>query len=272
MHVVTDPGAVEVGQSQPQPAADRAVTRVARRPATAVQWALAGAPCVLGILCLVVYLNAVGTVLLAVGGVLLLTLWLYGHPGGIGQQPRPEARTVGDEAIAEALRTFDNRYYLLHAVDVRLSGAYARIDYVLVGPRGVFALDTDMRAGTIMYAGGSWLAVDPDDHDKKPRVIGDPTTRVQRGVGLLHQYVYERLDAVPRDLPVVPLVVFMHPWATLDAVGVPIPVVELHNLAAVLRTYPHMPLMETETARIVGLLGGTTPIAKGAAPEDALIP
>jgi len=266
MHVVTVPGAIGNGRSEST--ADRAV---ARRPATLLQWALAGAPCVLGIMCIVVYLNAVGTVLLAVGGVLLLTLWLYGHPGGAGGQPRLEPKTVGDEGIAEALRAFDDHYYLLHAVDVRLSGGYARIDYVLVGPRGVFALDTDMRAGTVMYAGGSWLAVEPDDHDKKPRVIGDPTTRVQRGAGLLRQYVYERLDAVPRDLPLVPLVVFMHPGAALDVADAPIRVVGLHNLADVLRTYPHVPLMETEAARIVGLLGGTTPIAKGGA-EEALTP
>ncbi len=266
MHVVTVPGAIGSGRSKST--ANRAV---ARRPATAMQWTLAGAPCVLGILCIVVYLNAVGTVLLAVGGILLLTLWLYGHPGGAGGQPRPEARTVGDEGIAEALRAFDNHYYLLHAVDVRLSGGYARIDDVLVGPRGVFALDTDMRAGTIMYAGGSWLAVEPDDRDQKPRVIGDPTVRVQRGAGLLRQYIREQLEVVPRDLPLVPLVVFMHPGATLDVAGAPIRVVELHNLATVLRTYPHAPLMETETARIVGLLGGTNPIATGAA-EDTLTP
>jgi len=266
MHVVTDAGAVRV--DQPQAAAERAVVR---RPATLLQWALAGAPCVLGILCIVVYLNAVGTVLVAVGAVLLLTLWLYGHPGGTGGQSRPEARTVGDEAVAEALRAFDNRYYLLHAVDVRLSGGYARIDYVLVGPRGVFALDTDMRAGTIMYAGGSWLAVDPDDPNKKPRVIGDPTTRVQRGASLLRQYIRERLEAVPRALPLAPLVVFIHPGATLDVVDAPGRVVGLHNLATVLKTYPHVPLMDAETERIVGLLGGTIPIAKGGA-EDTLTP
>ncbi len=266
MHVVTVPGTI--GSGRFESTADRAV---GRRPATLLQWALAGAPCVLGVLCIVVYLNAVGTMLIAVGVLLLLTLWLYGHPGGADGQPRSEARTVGDEAIAEALRAFDDHYYLLHAVDVRLSGGYARIDYVLVGPRGVFALDTDMRAGTIMYAGGSWLAVEPDDHDQKPRVIGDPTVRVQRGASLLRQYIHERWEAAPRDLPLVPLVVFMHPGATLDVVGAPIRVVELQNLAAVLQTYPHVPLMETETTRIVGLLGGTNPIATDAA-EDTLTP
>jgi len=266
MHVVTDAGAVRVNQAQAT--AERAVVR---RPATLLQWALAGAPCVLGILCIIVYLNAVGTVLIAVGAVLLLTLWLYGHPGGAGGQSRPEARTVGDETVAEALRAFDDRYYLLQAVDVRLSSGYARIDYVLVGPRGVFALDTDMRAGTIMYAGGSWLAVDPDDPNKKPRVIGDPTTRVQRGASLLRQYIRERLEAVPRALPLVPLVVFIHPGATLDVVDAPGRVVGLHNLATVLKTYPHVPLMDAETERIVGLLGGTIPIAKGGA-EDTLTP
>jgi len=267
MHVVTVPGAIGSGRSES--AGDRAVVR---RPATLLQWALAGAPCVLGILCIIVYLNAVGTVLIAVGAALLLTLWLYGHPGGTGGQSRPEARTVGDEAVAEALRAFDDRYYLLQAVDVRLSGGYARIDYVLVGPRGVFALDTDMRAGTIMYAGGSWLAVDPDDPNKKPRVIGDPTTRVQRGASLLRQYIRERLEAVPRALPLVPLVVFIHPGATLDVVDAPGRVVGLHNLATVLRLYPHVPLMDRETERIVGLLSGTKPIATGAAPEDTLTP
>src|SRR2546430_14040479 len=63
---------------------------------------------------------------------------------------------LGERIVTDALRRLPDDYCLVN--DVVLSGARGNVDHVLIGPRGVVAIETKRLAGHIRCHGDTWYA------------------------------------------------------------------------------------------------------------------
>jgi hypothetical protein len=143
-----------------------------------------------------------------------------------GRRPRM------DEILDEALKGLDGRYALFH---------YSLgTSHLLVTPAGLFAVTPRLEEGEITYQDGAWT-----QHRERAGVRRRPGTRALKGV---EQSARVEADAAAQALrrrlgeadaiPVQPLLVFMHPRATLRAKDTPIPAYHAKKIKEGLRAMP----------------------------------
>jgi hypothetical protein len=239
------------------PAADALAAIDARRRPRRSAWGAAVGPLVAAVLAFALRQDGVGALLLLIGLAALIGLWLYGHLGG-ERRAHLEAGRAGEEAVRCALAGLDDRYYLLNGVTV--PGERMEIDHLLAGPRGLFVLETKAHGGTIVYADGRWWRLQAGARGLlQHRQIGNPSAQAQRNARLLRRYLVAHLGARATALPLVPIVVFTHPHAMLDADDAPIPVVHLRQLPALLQIYADDRLDAADVTCIVNLLTSPRP-------------
>jgi hypothetical protein len=234
-----------------QPARELAAIEARLRPRR-IAWGVAAAPLVAAGPAFALRHDAVGALLLLIGTVALIGVWLYGNLGG-ERRAQLEAGRAGEEAVRCALAGLDDRYYLLNGVTV--PGERMEIDHLLAGPRGLFVLETKAHGGTIVNADGHWWRLQAGARGVlERRPIGNPSAQAERNARLLRGYLAAQLGARANALPLVPIVVFTHPHAMLDADDAPVPVVHLRQLPALLRIYSDDRLAAADVTRVVDLL------------------
>jgi hypothetical protein len=239
------------------PPADALAAIDARMRPRRIAWGAAVAPLVAAVLAFALRQDAVGALLLLIGLMALMGLWLYGQLGG-ERRARLEAGRAGEEAVRCALVGLDDRYYLLNGVTV--PGEHMEIDHLLAGPRGLFLLETKAHGGTIVYGDGRWFRIHAGARGPlQRRQIGNPSAQAQRNARLLRRYLAAHLGARATALPLVPIVVFTHPHAMLDADDAPIPIVHLRQLPALLQLYADDRLDAAGVTCVVNLLTSPSP-------------
>ncbi|WP_235779928.1 nuclease-related domain-containing protein [Sinomonas notoginsengisoli] len=115
----------------------------------------------------------------------------------------PEARSwyagaVGEMRVARALAKLGPEWHVLHSIPVGTRGA--DIDHLVVGPGGVFTLNTKNHAGKDVWVAGSVLMVN-GQHQKYLRNSAHEAQRVSKILG----------DAAGREVPVRGAVVLVAP-------------------------------------------------------------
>jgi hypothetical protein len=122
-----------------------------------------------------------GTTALALGGATLLSLGLLFHdPGVVGGaavlgmsawwcRPRPDPGrwhrgAEGEQATARLLANLPRRFVVLH--DRRLPGRRGNLDHVVIGPSGVWVVDSKARQAPLRVRRGQvWAGDHPIDVD-----------------------------------------------------------------------------------------------------------
>ncbi len=109
----------------------------------------------------------------------------------------------GEETTARALATLPRTYRVLHGVAlhpgwVRASGG-ADIDHVVIGPNGVFAIETKHWYGTLSMQGGELL-----QDGEHPDV--DPFEQTRAAARCLQQFLQKHASLPPP--PIIPILVF----------------------------------------------------------------
>ncbi len=132
-------------------------------------------------------------------------------------------------ALSKALKGFDDRYTLVHY------GTPAA--HVLLAPDAVYAIVAKPQAGQISFQNGRWR--NPTGLRRlftwmSEEGLGNPTREATAEVARLQRYLARRLPDTP--IEVEPLVVFLHPNATVDAAATPMPALHVKKLKDWLRT------------------------------------
>lgn len=224
----------------------------ARQSPARLAWAVAALPLAVGLAALALGQQAGGALLVLVGLVAVVGVYLYDNAGA-GQQFALEAGHAGEQAVQRYLAGLDDRYYLLNGLTQ--PDGHGEIDHVLVGPRGVFVVETKAHHGTVIHDEDGWRRLVPDARGMlRPRQIGDPSGQVQRNAHNLRRRLQAVWGAGAGGLPIVAMVVFTHPHVMLDVAGAPVPVTHLRDLPTLLHLYPDDRLSAPDAARIVGLL------------------
>ena len=212
-------------------------------------------------------LPALGPALL-VATAMCLVVWLTGAPRGAraGRRLRPalgahqrEAQLVmglsGERHVAHVLaRELPAEYVLINGL--KLPRGAGDIDHLVVGPSGIFLLETKTMAGRIVCeADGTWHRTRVGRAGTTyAAYIGDPAAQVQRNIFAVRACLRKRLPGMLRRTPlwIEGLLVFPHPRTELDATHSRVPAVALEDAAPCIRAHvPQQPLHAGEVDQVV---------------------
>lgn len=129
------------------------------------------------------------------------------------RRPRPE------DTLALALKGLGDPHRIYHYL--------LPADHVLLTPAAVVVLETVNLEGRFTYRGGRWKQQMPLARALRyfvEEAFGNPTARAEADAGRLRAELQSRLPADGAPVPVVPIVVFVHPNAEVKADSPPIPV------------------------------------------------
>jgi hypothetical protein len=170
-------------------------------------------------------------------------------------------------ALARGLPGGPGGYVILQNLALRTAGG--DIDHVVVGPTGVFVLETKHLAGLIRHGPAGWQRTKVGRRGQAYEArMDDPLAQVRRNTRALRQYL-ERLDSglcARTRLWITEMIVFSHPEAqlTLSQPGTPAYTTGT-VVSAILGHRPALPLGGPDVERIVeGLVSGA-----GRAPSPA---
>jgi Flp pilus assembly protein TadG len=221
-------------------------------------------------------LEVVGSGLFVATG-LGLVLWLVNggssqskkgrpRPGSREREAQEQAGLSGERHVGQVLaRELPQEYALINGL--KLPRGAGDIDHVVVGPTGVFLLETKTMAGQIVCeADGTW---------RRTRIgragtpyaayIGDPAAQVQRNIFAVRNCLRKRAAGLFRgtQLWVEGLVVFPHPRTELDVDHSRVPAMRLDQTAAYICLHvPQRGLDAHEVDQVVDALlveGGERP-------------
>ena len=162
-------------------------------------------------------------------------------------------------ALAGGLPGGPGGYVILQ--NLALPTAGGDIDHVVVGPTGVFVLETKHLAGLIRYGPAGWQRTKVGRRGQAYDVhMDDPLAQVRRNTRALRQYL-ERLDSglcARTRLWITEMIVFSHPEAQLTLLQPGAPAYTTGTVVpAILGHRPALPLAAPDVERIVqGLVSG----------------
>ncbi|KQC04541.1 MAG: hypothetical protein APR53_10235 [Methanoculleus sp. SDB] len=137
------------------------------------------------------FLAVLSTVFLILLGWVVHPLFLIGIPVSLtylaGKYRAYRAGIRGEDAVAVILEGFDDRYTLFNGV--RLPGADGDIDHVLVGPKGIFVIETKNYRGFVACRGDAWYRKVRDDWIPLGR---SPSKQAKYNASVLNEFLTER--------------------------------------------------------------------------------
>ncbi len=158
-----------------------------------------------------------------------------------------------DELLDEALKGLDER----HAVFHYLLGA----SHALVAPAGIFAICSTTLEGEVTYKDGRWVHTPPPGRSgrtPKPRSLSEPSRQAEAEVRQLTKALARRMPE-RAELPIQPLLVFLHPNARVESQGSPFRALHVKQLKAYLRSQPRgQTLTQDEVRSLAQAMGQET--------------
>ena len=208
---------------------------------------------------------ALGAAALLSAAVLGYFEWAYRRRSQLRNQLR--AGLKGQRILPRMLAGLDDNYYLLN--NLNLPGRSDDIDHLVIGPNGLFALETKHHRGRIFWRDGEWYQSKVSRRGRlQPETpLRDPTQQLKRNVDYLRSCI-NRTDPMlsyRTRLWIEGVVVFTHPAVSLDLseavlAALPFPVLRARDLPAhILGHVPRQPYSKADIRQIVSMLGHLQP-------------
>jgi hypothetical protein len=198
---------------------------------------------------------------LASGAGLVYARWTFESQAGTRGQL--EAGLRGQRLLGELLAPLDDRYYLLN--NLKLPGRSDDVDHIVVGPNGVFALETKHHRGRIHWRDGQWLQSKTSrrGNPQPMEPMRDPVQQLKRNVDRFRSCINRTDPGLSRrtGLRIEGAVVFTHPAVTVDLpqaiqARLPFPALRGRDLLRHIAGHvPRQPYSRAADRQIVGLLG-----------------
>lgn len=149
-------------------------------------------------------------------GVIVVLVSLVGAAYYLEQWRRWSKGIEGERAVSTILRQMGNSYYLLD--DVMLYPRSGNIDHLVLGPNGIFVIETKNYGGMIRYDGGEWYRSFRRGRRTMRTRMPDPGKQAERNARMLSSFMEKHSGDSPSRKcisEVHPLVVFVNPQMTL---------------------------------------------------------
>lgn len=200
-----------------------------------------------------------GAFALAAGAGLAYVEWQ--HRANRPQRGKLKSGLRGQNRIAEILSILPNEYYLLN--NLTLPRRADDVDHLVIGPNGIFALETKNLRGRISVRDGFWYRskVSRRGHRQPEEGFRDPGEQLKRNVDYLRSCISRTDPDLARRarLWIEGAVVFSDPGIELDLPqsvrdGLPFPVLRARDLPAhILGHVPRYPYSTSDVRRLVSL-------------------
>lgn len=174
-----------------------------------------------------------------------------------------QAGLKGQQRMNQVLALLDDRYYLIN--NLKLPGRADDVDHIIVGPNGVFAVETKNHRGRIFLQQDQWYQtkISRSGRPQPEEPIRDPAQQLKRNVGYLRACINRTDPELSRStqLWIEGVVVFTHPTVSLDlpeAVRqtLPFPILRARDLPSHIHSHvPRRPFSKTDIRRIVSMFG-----------------
>ncbi len=170
----------------------------------------------------------------------------------------------GEAKVADALEGLDNSWYCFN--DVLLQQGAGNLDHIIIGPPGVFVLETKNYSGEIVCEGDDWYVKGRRTGYSSgrrryytfKRHIGSPSLQAKRNAAILGGL----LGAKGISAWVRPLVVFSDPWVKLRVKKPTVDIVMVEDLVRYF--HERTPALSDEKVKLLSEV-----ILAGMAPEAA---
>lgn len=186
--------------------------------------------------------------------------WSYRSRSSIRSQLRAGLR--GQKHLPQILAPLDDRYYLVN--NLSLPSRADDVDHMVIGPNGVFALETKHHRGRIFWRDGQWYQakISRTGRPQPETPIRDPTQQLKRNVDYLRSCINRTDRALSHRtrLWIEGAVVFTHPAVSLDLPAemlgtFPFPVLRARDLLAHIGGHvPRRPYSKADIRLIVSML------------------
>jgi hypothetical protein len=167
----------------------------------------------------------------------------------------------GQNRTVDILTVLDDDYYLLN--NLKLPGRADDVDHLVVGPNGIFALETKNHRGHIYCRDGQWYQakVSRKGRQQPEEPIRDPTQQLKRNVDYLRGCINNTDRKLSRRtrLWIEGAAVFTHPSVRVELESqvedaLPFPAIHVQELPAyIVRHTPRRPYSKGDVRRIVSM-------------------
>jgi hypothetical protein len=146
------------------------------------------------------------------------------------------------DAVSETLSRLPDNYAVLS--DILLPEGRVALDYIVAGPNGLFAIETNDWAGEVKCKGHDWFV------DRKR--VASPGRAAQRKAAALRQTLVNVTYDGERVIPAVsPVLVFIDPKVSIGITEPAVPAMKLGELASFIMHYKVAEIVDEDHATIV---------------------
>lgn len=139
-----------------------------------------------------------------------------------------KAGIEGEEVVTDVLKDLDDSYYLIN--DVMLDGAGGNIDHILLGPKGVFVIETKNYSGEVRCYGDRWFKKGRRRRYEIPSI----SRQALRNAATLGGFIREGTKI---RVFVKPICVFTNLQVYLDLRSPRVPVLKVDNIMTFIEGY-----------------------------------
>jgi hypothetical protein len=151
----------------------------------------------------------------------------------------------GEKRVAKLLTSkLNDDYYLLNDLYLREGGG--DIDHIVLGPSGVFVLETKNWSGSISCSGDEWQRAG------KRNFSGSPSRQVKRNAARIKQIIDSSPNLRPLGIWVEGIVVFSNNHAVLHLNNPSVPILKLLQLPSHIAGYRISQIISREQLEAIG--------------------
>ncbi len=151
----------------------------------------------------------------------------------------------GEKQVAKLLTSkLNDDYYLLNDLYLRDGGG--DIDHIVLGPKGVFVLETKNWSGNISCTGDEWQRVG------KRNFSGSPSRQVKRNASKIKQIIDSNPNLRTLGIWVEGIVVFTNNYATLHVSNPTVPILKISQLSSYISGYGSSHSISREQLEAIG--------------------
>jgi hypothetical protein len=151
----------------------------------------------------------------------------------------------GEKQVAKLLsNTLSDDYFLLN--DLYLRGGGGDIDHIILGPNGLFVLETKNWNGSISCNGDEWKRAG------KRNFSGSPSRQVKRNTSKIRQIINTNPNLRVLDIWVEGIVVFTNNHASLHLNFPTVPILKLPQLPNYLTTHRNSRSLSADQIEAIG--------------------
>lgn len=195
-------------------------------------------------------------------GLIIITIAIIHNAGFLRSFSNYGSGLEGEKLVTETLSDLDDKYYLIN--DVKLSDSYGNIDHIVLGPNGIFVIETKNYSGELICNGDEWtrhygggLTISargrPYWKDDIHYDLGSPSKQVKRNSVKLKQFIdSSQIFKTPLNMWIEGIIVFTNPSVDLQLTNNTVPVLKIDELCNYIKNKKSKITFSTQELKSIG--------------------